>query len=194
MITLGLIGLVGGLIAGISPCILPVLPVIFMSGGTGGSSPVEAEGQASRDRTPYLVIAGLALSFSTLTLLGTLLLSALPLPADAIPWTGLALLALLGVGMIVLPVERVLERPFARLGRGGVGGRRGFVLGLALGTVYVPCAGPGGAGLHLGARHRCRRPARRRRSRCPATREAGCVRSRRLDDAAEMRGSPFDHR
>ncbi|WNB85660.1 hypothetical protein [Cellulomonas sp. ATA003] len=33
LLTLALIGLVGGLITGISPCILPVLPVIFFSGG-----------------------------------------------------------------------------------------------------------------------------------------------------------------
>ena len=33
VITLALIGLLGGLITGISPCILPVLPVIFLSGG-----------------------------------------------------------------------------------------------------------------------------------------------------------------
>ena len=35
MVSLALIGLVGGLITGISPCILPVLPVIFFSGTTG---------------------------------------------------------------------------------------------------------------------------------------------------------------
>ena len=28
-----IIGLLGGLITGISPCILPVLPVIFLTGG-----------------------------------------------------------------------------------------------------------------------------------------------------------------
>ena len=32
MVSIALIGLVGGLITGISPCILPVLPVIFFSG------------------------------------------------------------------------------------------------------------------------------------------------------------------
>ncbi|MET8418404.1 cytochrome c biogenesis CcdA family protein [Streptomyces sp. NPDC005134] len=37
----------------------------------------------------------------------------------------------------------LLERPFARIGQRRIGGRRsGFVLGLALGAVYVPCAGP----------------------------------------------------
>ena len=37
LITLILIGLVGGLITGISPCVLPVLPVIFLSGGAQGA-------------------------------------------------------------------------------------------------------------------------------------------------------------
>ncbi|WP_371031387.1 hypothetical protein [Pseudoclavibacter sp. JSM 162008] len=37
MISLGLIGFLGGLITGISPCILPVLPVIFFSGGVQGA-------------------------------------------------------------------------------------------------------------------------------------------------------------
>ena len=31
--SLVIIGLLGGLITGISPCILPVLPVIFLTGG-----------------------------------------------------------------------------------------------------------------------------------------------------------------
>ena len=37
MLTLALIGLVGGLITGISPCVLPVLPVVFFSGGVQGT-------------------------------------------------------------------------------------------------------------------------------------------------------------
>lgn len=34
-IILVLIGLIGGLITGVSPCILPVLPMVFLAGGTG---------------------------------------------------------------------------------------------------------------------------------------------------------------
>ncbi len=37
METLVLIGLLGGLITGISPCILPMLPVIFFAGGVQGA-------------------------------------------------------------------------------------------------------------------------------------------------------------
>jgi len=43
---------------------------------------------------------GLALSFSAFTLLGTLALSALPLPKDTIRWSGLVLLVLVGIAMM----------------------------------------------------------------------------------------------
>ena len=163
--TLALIGLVGGLITGISPCVLPVLPVIFLSAGAAGARRPQPNAAARRPqrylvkvgaatepepdapptdgRRPYLVVAGLALSFAVFTLVGTLVLDALPVPQDIIRWTGLVLLVLLGLGMIVPPVERVLERPFARIPQRTRGSDRGsFVLGLALGAVYVPCAGP----------------------------------------------------
>ena len=150
-----LIGLVGGLITGISPCVLPVLPVVFVSGGAQPG--VGAGGARWR---PYLVVAGLATSFSAFTLLGTLILSALPLPKDIIRWTGLAVLVLVGVAMMFPTVQELLERPFARLGRRRIGGEHGgFILGLALGAVYVPCAGPvlaaitvAGATGHIGLR------------------------------------------
>jgi cytochrome c biogenesis protein CcdA/thiol-disulfide isomerase/thioredoxin len=158
VLTVALIGLVGGVITGISPCVLPVLPVVFLSGGAqaarpepvrrqrvtaGGLALAEREPPPAGNRRPYLVVAGLALSFSLVTLLGALVLAALPVPQDAIRWAGLALLVLLGIGMIAPPVERLLERPFARIPRRSAGTDRGsFVLGLALGAVYVPCAGP----------------------------------------------------
>lgn len=124
-----LIGLVGGLIAGISPCVLPVLPVILLSGGTA--------------RRPYFVVAGLVLSFALFTLAGTLILNALPVPHDTFRWAGLAVLVLVGLAMLFPPVQDLLERPFARIPQRHIGGRHGgFVLGLALGAVYVPCAGP----------------------------------------------------
>ena len=153
MITLVLVGLVGGLITGISPCILPVLPVVFLSGGAQaarGPAP-GAPGRAGdrravgpgEGRRPYLVVAGLTLSFTVFTLVGTLALSALPLPQDIIRWGGLVLLVLLGLGMLSERVETLLEKPFSRIPQRRVtADRGGFVLGLALGAVYVPCAGP----------------------------------------------------
>jgi cytochrome c biogenesis protein CcdA/thiol-disulfide isomerase/thioredoxin len=129
MLTLALIGFLGGLITGISPCILPVLS-IFFSG-------------ASSSRRPYVVIAGLALSFSVVTLIGSTLLALLHLPQDAIRWAALVLLVLIGIGLIFPLVERLLERPFARIPQRQIGtDGNGFGLGLVLGVLFVPCAGP----------------------------------------------------
>jgi cytochrome c biogenesis protein CcdA/thiol-disulfide isomerase/thioredoxin len=168
-VTLVLIGLVGGIITGLSPCVLPVLPVIFLGGGTGpgttagtgnGTGPdTEASAESAR-RRPYLIVLGLTLSFAVCTLFGSLILASLHLPGDAIRWLGLALLVLVGLGLLVPPLGHLLERPFYRFPQRVTGtGRNGFVLGVALGAVFVPCAGPvlaaitvAGATGHIGLR------------------------------------------
>ncbi|WP_449282004.1 cytochrome c biogenesis protein DipZ [Leucobacter sp.] len=139
-----LIGLLGGLITGISPCILPVLPVIFLTAGAQPAAPGKTPEviPAKRSR-PYWIIAGLVLSFSVVTLLGSLLLGLLGIPQGAIRWAGVAVLLVIGVGMLFPGFEQLLEKPFQRLPRRKVGeGGNGFGMGLALGTVFVPCAGP----------------------------------------------------
>ncbi len=154
--TLALIGFTGGLITGISPCILPVLPVIFFTGahrarrdgnvttaGPATATIAQAKPRLGQRIGPYLVIAGLVASFSVVTLAGSALLTMLHLPQDAIRWAGLVALALIGLGLIVPGFQHLLERPFARIPQRQFGsGARGFGLGLALGVLYVPCAGP----------------------------------------------------
>ncbi|WP_254873056.1 cytochrome c biogenesis protein CcdA [Schaalia sp. Marseille-Q2122] len=177
MFSLVLIGLLGGFITGISPCILPVLPVIFFSGGAqssrfqvAGSLGTSGQGSGSQGISitglpgvvgsqapageavavrpvsrwrPYLVVAGLVVSFTFFTLLGSTLLSLLGLPQDFIRWAGIVLLTLIGVGMLIPQVMEWMEKPFQRFG--GSSGKRpanGFMLGLVLGAAYVPCAGP----------------------------------------------------
>ncbi|MFJ4170918.1 cytochrome c biogenesis protein DipZ [Paenarthrobacter sp. NPDC089714] len=180
MLQLALIGLLGGLITGISPCILPVLPVIFLSGGVQGARPGSAaSGGAPRDKTsdggstsggevaasgnlatavereseakakrragwrPYLVILGLVISFSTFTLVGSFLLTLVNLPQDLLRWIGLVVLVLIGLGLIFDRFQHILEKPFSWIPQRRVGTENGgLVLGLALGVVYVPCAGP----------------------------------------------------
>ena len=144
MISLVLIGLLGGLITGISPCILPVLPVIFLSGGSQSARDQGGDGPPAVSRwRPYLVVAGLVISFTAFTLLGSTILNLLHLPQDVIRWTGIVLLALIGVGMIIPRVMEIMERPFARFQRAGSANpANGFLLGIVLGAAYVPCAGP----------------------------------------------------
>jgi cytochrome c biogenesis protein CcdA/thiol-disulfide isomerase/thioredoxin len=155
MLTLVLIGFMGGLITGISPCILPVLPVIFFSGaqgvdaeaavesGGGTAVAVKAKPALSERLRPYLVIGGLVVSFSLVTLLGTTLLTLLHLPQDTIRWVGLIALTAIGLGLIFPRFEELLEKPFSRIPQLQMTeGRSGFGLGLALGVLYVPCAGP----------------------------------------------------
>ncbi len=148
MWTIALIGLVGGLLTGVSPCILPVLPVVFLAGTQGRADRTGVQLNSHTDASshtlrPYLVIAGLVLSFSLVTLTGSAALSLLHLPQDAIRWIALAALVAIGLGLIFPPIERILERPFARIPQKRLGGGSGgFGLGLALGALYVPCAGP----------------------------------------------------
>ena len=158
--TLVLIGLVGGIITGLSPCVLPVLPVVLLGGGSAGPDTGPDAGTESARRRPYLVVLGLTLSFAVFTLFGSLILASLHLPDDAIRWLGLALLVLVGLGLLVPPLGHLVERPFYRFPQRAVGtGRNGFLLGIALGAVFVPCAGPvlaaitvAGATGHIGLR------------------------------------------
>lgn len=153
MIGLLFIGFVAGIIAGISPCILPVLPVVLV-GWTAPVEDVEHPFRARRRRSAT-VIAGLIISFSLIIAAGSAVLSALGLPQDLLRDVGIALLILFGIGLLVPQVEQLLERPFARIrARAPSGNGSAFVLGLGLGAVFVPCAGPVLAAISvLGARH-----------------------------------------
>src|SRR5919204_1767837 len=125
------IGFVAGVITAISPCVLPILPIILAGGATGGN------------RRPLAIVAGLVASFTLFTLTASVILSALGLPQDFLRNVAIGLLFLLAVTLVVPRVGLTLERPFAFLTRrrgGDLGG--GFLLGASLGLVFVPCAGP----------------------------------------------------
>ena len=122
-----------------------------------GQSGVAAQlADRRRRRRPFAVVGGLVLSFSVVTLIGSWLLSALGLPQDALRWIGLVVLGVVGLGLLFPALGDLLEIPFARLSRSRVhahGG--GLVLGLSLGLVFVPCAGPVLAAITVvGATHR----------------------------------------
>ena len=153
MATLLLIGYFAGVIAGVSPCILPILPIVFVAWTS--PLPESIDNRRQRQRRALSVVAGLVLSFGIITATGTALISSLGLPQNFLHDAGIALLVIFGVGLVVPAIGHVLERPFARLTRNSAtGSGSGFVLGLSLGLVFVPCAGPVLAAISvLGARH-----------------------------------------
>src|SRR5438552_2118827 len=131
MILLLGIAFVAGVITALSPCVLPVLPIVLAGGATGSG------------RRPFAIVAGLVASFTTFTLAATALLDALGLPQDLLRNIAIALLFVLAATLLVPRIGLALERPFAFLSRrrgGDLGG--GFLLGASLGLVFVPCAGP----------------------------------------------------
>jgi cytochrome c biogenesis protein CcdA/thiol-disulfide isomerase/thioredoxin len=131
LILLG-IAFLAGAITAISPCILPVLPILLAGGVT-----------SSTWLRPIAIIAGLVLSFTVFTLAGAALLDALGLPEDLLRDLAIAALLVLALSLLSRRVAYLLERPFLFLTRRRVGGdANGFVLGVSLGLVFVPCAGP----------------------------------------------------
>jgi cytochrome c biogenesis protein CcdA/thiol-disulfide isomerase/thioredoxin len=134
-VELVLIAVVAGLIAGISPCVLPVLPVVFVAGATTKSR--------SSWRRAFSIVLGLIVSFSVLILAGAEIVSLFHLPQDFLRDLGIGLLIVVGIGLLVPQLGMILERPFERfVARQPALSRGGFVIGLALGLVFVPCAGP----------------------------------------------------
>ena len=125
------IGLLAGFVTAISPCVLPVLPIVFAGGATGDR------------RRPYAIVAGLVWSFTLFTLVATALLSALGLPDDLLRNIAIVVVLLVGISLLWPRLGAIVERPFQALGRrnpGGMGG--GFLLGVSLGLLFTPCAGP----------------------------------------------------
>src|SRR4029077_17363764 len=132
MVVLYGIGFLAGVITAVSPCVLPVLPIILAGGATG-----------TNRRRPFAIIAGLVASFTAFTLAASSLLSALGLPQDFLRNLAIAMLFVLAATLLVPQLAYLLERPLAFMTRrrgGDLGG--GFVLGVSLGLVFVPCAGP----------------------------------------------------
>ncbi|MGH7359647.1 MAG: cytochrome c biogenesis CcdA family protein, partial [Candidatus Rokuibacteriota bacterium] len=125
------VAFVAGTVTAVSPCILPVLPIVLAGGATGGP------------RRPFAIVAGLVTSFTVFTLTATALLSALGLPDDLLRNLAIAVVVLVGLSLLSPRLGDLLGRPFYALARRPPGGTRGgFVLGISLGLLFTPCAGP----------------------------------------------------
>jgi cytochrome c biogenesis protein CcdA/thiol-disulfide isomerase/thioredoxin len=129
-----------GVITILSPCILPVLPIVLAGGSSGGKA------------RPFGVIAGFVVSFSFFTLALSAIVQALGVPADAMRYVAIALITLFGVVMLVPRLRDAFDLAVSRIAsRGGVGKAPskpkagfwgGIPVGLSLGLVWTPCVGP----------------------------------------------------
>ena len=161
MLVLVLVAFIAGLVTAVSPCVLPILPIVLATGADGDR------------RRPYLVIAGLVASFTFFTLASVQIISALGLPSSALRDIAIAIIAIFGLTLLVPAVSAAFERATGRLQRAGarlmtpsshgslafapVGATNGapsapspkaasiaggLLTGVGLGLVWTPCAGP----------------------------------------------------
>ncbi|MGN6215908.1 MAG: cytochrome c biogenesis protein DipZ [Solirubrobacterales bacterium] len=136
MALLVLFGFVAGAATALSPCVLPVLPIALSAGATGGR------------RRPLGIVAGLAVSFTFATVALVYVIAALGLPDELL--RRLAIAVLIGFGLVLMapPLAARVEARLSRLGgratpgRAGDGFWSGALVGVSLGFVYAPCAGP----------------------------------------------------
>jgi cytochrome c biogenesis protein CcdA/thiol-disulfide isomerase/thioredoxin len=135
MLLLILFAAVAGAGTALTPCVLPVLPGLLASAGTGGR------------RRPLGVILGLTVTHTVAIVALASLIDGVGLPDAAVRTGAVVILLAFGVSLLVPSLAARVERPLMRLARFGPRGRgdgfwSGLVVGGGLGFVYAPCAGP----------------------------------------------------
>jgi cytochrome c-type biogenesis protein len=138
MAALGL-AMLAGILSTLSPCVLPLLPIVL-----GAALTEHRFG-------PFALAAGVALSFVAIGLFVATIGFAIGLDQDLFRKVAAALLIAIG-GVLMLPRLQAqvafAAAPFGNWAQAQAGGmsRRGltgqFALGVLLGAVWSPCAGP----------------------------------------------------
>jgi cytochrome c-type biogenesis protein len=133
------LGLLAGALSTLSPCVLPLVPVL-----------VGAAVNAHR-RGPLALGIGLALSFAIVGILLATLGASLGLDPDTFRTAGGVVLAVFGLVMLVPKLQDLFARAVAALSNSGnqllarvtFEGLAGqFMVGVLLGVVWSPCVGP----------------------------------------------------
>lgn len=141
MILLVAFAFMAGVVTVLSPCILPVLPVVLAGSVDGGKA------------RPWGIIAGFITSFAVFTLTLGALTSALGIAPDSMRLLAGITILIFGVVMVVpLLTERFSALTVSLSTLGNVGRHAGknqnrgfgggFALGTSLGLVWTPCVGP----------------------------------------------------
>ncbi|MBQ5948855.1 cytochrome c biogenesis CcdA family protein [Massilia sp. ST3] len=133
------LALLGGVLTIASPCVLPILPIVL-----GGSL------QDTDRSRPVFIVAGFVLAFASLGLLLAGASQQFELAHETLRLAGIAMLALTGLAMLwKAPYAWVMNHaarfagallPASAPKRAGKLG--GLLLGMSLGAVWTPCAGP----------------------------------------------------
>lgn len=139
MLLLIVFAFLAGVITVLSPCILPILPIILSStiGGinTGKSRPMG-------------VVTGFVLSFTFFTLFLSTIVRLSNIPVETLRFVSVFVIAGFGVSLLVPKFQIFVESLFSRLasfmprsqGNTGFGG--GLLIGLSVGLLWTPCVGP----------------------------------------------------
>lgn len=141
MLILMLFAFLAGFATVISPCVLPVLPAILsVSAGKG-------------KWRPYGVILGLIISFVFFTVALSTLVRTFGISANVLRYSAILIIGFFGLVMILPTFSNLFARAtqrVAELGNEFQGVTRtessgfwsGLLLGIALGLIWTPCAGP----------------------------------------------------
>lgn len=141
MLLLLFFAFLAGIATVLSPCILPVLPAILSASASGGK------------KRPLGVILGLVCSFVFFTLTLGFLVEKIGLSANVLRDSAIAIIALFGAVLLVPSLSEWFAEKTATLasfgaafqakeGKASSGFKGGFLVGIALGLVWTPCAGP----------------------------------------------------
>ena len=140
MLLLGFYAFLAGIITILSPCILPILPIVL--------SVSTSTGTTSRKR-PLGIIFGFISSFTFFTLFLSAIVQATNLPANTLRNFSIIVIALLGLSLLSARFQLIIEKLFSKLAtkipnfdNGGTGLWSGFLVGISLGLLWTPCVGP----------------------------------------------------
>lgn len=124
-----------------SPCILSIAPILFTAGSNGNH------------KKPFGIVTGLIVSFSFFTLTLSSIVKATGISPDVFKYIAVIIVIFFGLTMTVPSFERAFTAIANYIARAGsfvqehsIANRThfisGFVLGIALGLLWTPCAGP----------------------------------------------------
>lgn len=142
MILLVVFAFLAGIITILSPCILPILPIV-LSGSVGGGK-----------RKPHGVVTGFILSFTFFTLFLSALVKAIGISADVLRGISIVIIFIFGISLLLPQFQRLMEKLFSRLSgkvsathsasswQASDGFAGGVLIGLSLGLIWTPCVGP----------------------------------------------------